>query len=111
MTPVRNRSFLFVVASWSVVCASALVIARGGPVTQNGQNKQGLPTFSAVESVRRVVLYATVRGPDGFVADLTRTDFTVLEDGKRQELLEFMREDVPVAIGLLIDNSGSMLNK
>jgi len=111
MAPIRNRSFVLVVASWSVVWASVLVFARGAPVTQNGQNKQGLPTFSAVESVRRVVLYATVRGTDGFVADLTRADFTVLEDGKRQELLEFMREDVPVAIGLLVDNSGSMLNK
>jgi VWFA-related protein len=42
------------------------------------------------------------------VADLTRTDFTVLEEGKPQEILEFTREDVPVAIGLLVDNSGSM---
>ena len=110
MTPVRTRSFMFAVVTWSVAFA-ALLFAQASPSTQNGRNVQSLPTFSSSESVRRVVLYATVRGTDGFVADLTKTDFTVLEDGKQQEILEFMREDVPVAIGLLVDNSGSMLNK
>jgi Ca-activated chloride channel homolog len=109
MTPVRHQSFTIFLASCSIACAAALVVAA--PPAQNTQNKQGVPTFSSSESVRRVVLYATVRGNDGFVADLTRGDFTVFEDGKRQELLEFMREDVPVAIGLLIDNSSSMLTK
>jgi VWFA-related protein len=59
-----------------------------------------------------VVLYATVRQKDGgFVADLRQEDFTILEDGKPQEILSFLREDVPVAIGLLVDNSQSMMNK
>ena len=107
MTPVRNRSFVFAVVSCSVACA-ILVFAQAPASTQD---RQGLPTFSSVESVRRVVLYATVRGPEGFVADLVQADFTVTEDGKRQDILEFMREDVPVAIGLLVDNSASMLNK
>jgi VWFA-related protein len=67
-------------------------------------------TFSA--GITRVVLYATVRQKDGgFVADLRQEDFTILEDGKPQEILSFLREDVPVAIGLLVDNSQSMMNK
>jgi Ca-activated chloride channel family protein len=111
MTPVRNRSCVSAVASWSVACAAAVLFAQAAPATQSRQNKQELPAFSSEASVRRVVLYATVRGTDGFVADLTRNDFAVLEDGKPQELLEFMREDVPVAIGLLVDNSSSMLTK
>jgi VWFA-related protein len=102
---------VFTVTSWCVACATALLVAQATPATQNAQTKQNLPTFSSSESVRRVVLYATVRGPEGFVADLNRSDFEVFEDGKRQELLEFMREDVPVAIGLLVDNSSSMLTK
>ena len=101
---------LFVIACWSVLGA-ALVLAQSGPSAQNRRDVQSLPTFSSSETVRRVVLYATVRGTDGFVADLTRADFTILEDGKPQQLLEFMREDVPVAIGLVVDNSASMLNK
>jgi Ca-activated chloride channel family protein len=62
--------------------------------------------------VTRVVLHATVReSKSGFVSDLEKEHFTVLEDGIPQKLLSFNREDEPVAIGLLIDNSQSMMNK
>ena len=98
-------------ARWFVGCAAALLFAQATAFTQNQQKRQDLPTFTSSESVRRVVLYATVRGDDGFVADLTASDFTILEDGKPQKLLEFQREDVPVAIGLLVDNSRSMLTR
>ena len=39
---------------------------------------------------------------------LDREAFTVYEDGKRQPITLFRKDDVPVSIGLLIDNSGSM---
>ena len=62
--------------------------------------------------VSRVVLYVTVReGKARFIGDLTKDDFTVLEDGKPQPIISFSRDDVPVAIGLLVDNSQSMMNK
>jgi VWFA-related protein len=62
--------------------------------------------------VKRVVLYATVReGKARFVGDLEQQHFTVLEDGVPQKVLSFSRQDVPVAIGLLVDNSQSMMNK
>jgi len=62
--------------------------------------------------VTRVVLHATVReSKSRFVSDLEKEHFTVLEDGVPQKLLSFSREDEPVAIGLLIDNSQSMMNK
>jgi Ca-activated chloride channel family protein len=62
--------------------------------------------------VTRVVLHATVReAKSGFVSDLEKEHFTVLEDGVPQKLLSFNREDEPVAIALLIDNSQSMMNK
>jgi VWFA-related protein len=109
MTTARHRPIAFALASWLV--AGALAIVHATASTPNQQNKQDLPTFTASESVRRVVLYATVRGEDGFVADLTADDFTIREDGKQQKLLEFQREDVPVAIGLLVDNSRSMLTR
>ena len=71
---------------------------------------QEVPTFST--DVKRVVLYATVReGKARFIGDLEKQHFTILEDGKPQEILSFSRDDVPVAVGLLVDNSGSMLNK
>lgn len=62
--------------------------------------------------VQRVVLYATVReGKARFVGDLAKDDFRVLDNGKPQEVLSFSKDDVPVAIGILVDNSASMMNK
>jgi VWFA-related protein len=62
--------------------------------------------------VSRVVLYATVReGKARFVGDLAKEHFEVREDGKPQDLISFGRDDVPVAVGLLVDNSMSLMNK
>src|SRR3954447_9526576 len=62
--------------------------------------------------VNRVVLHATVReGKGRFVGDLQKQNFEVLEDGVRQEIVSFSREDLPVAAGILVDNSTSMFNK
>lgn len=62
--------------------------------------------------VTRVVIHATVReSKSGFVSDLEKQHFIVLEDGVPQKLLSFSREDEPIAIGLLVDNSQSMMNK
>jgi len=59
-----------------------------------------------------VVLQATVKNSRGeVVKDLDRDAFTVYENGKRQTLSVFRRDDVPVSLGILIDNSGSMKKK
>jgi Ca-activated chloride channel family protein len=58
---------------------------------------------------RLVVLHATVRNDRGVpVTNLDRRAFTVYENGERQPIAVFRRDDVPVSLGLLIDNSGSM---
>jgi VWFA-related protein len=58
---------------------------------------------------RLVVVHATVRNGRGeLVTTLNRDAFTVYENGKRQPLALFQRDDLPVSLGLLIDNSGSM---
>ena len=58
---------------------------------------------------RLVVLHATVRDSRGeLVTRLERKAFTVYENGKRQPIVIFRNDDVPVSLGLLIDNSGSM---
>jgi Ca-activated chloride channel homolog len=56
-----------------------------------------------------VVLHATVRDDRGaLVTGLDRSAFTVYENGRRQPIALFRRDDIPVSIGVLIDNSGSM---
>jgi VWFA-related protein len=61
---------------------------------------------------RLVVLHTTVVDRNGkFVTNLPRSAFKVFEDGVEQQLKIFRREDVPVAMGIVIDNSGSMRDK
>lgn len=61
---------------------------------------------------RLVVLHATVMDRKGnFVTNLPATAFRVYEDGVEQQLKIFRREDVPVSMGIVIDNSGSMRDK
>jgi len=61
---------------------------------------------------RLVVLHTTVVDKAGhFVTDLAKPAFTVLENGVQQPIHDFKHEDVPVSLGLIIDNSGSMRDK
>lgn len=58
-----------------------------------------------------VNLYAVVRDKNRPVAGLTREDFQLNEDGKRQEIRFFSREtDTPLTLGILVDTSGSQQN-
>ena len=62
--------------------------------------------------VEEVSLNVTVLDNSGhLVQDLKRDDFKVQEDGVAQKLLSFQHADIPVSIGLVIDNSGSMYKK
>ena len=57
-----------------------------------------------------VVLHVNVfKGRSDAVTNLPREAFTVLEDGKPQQISFFNNADVPVSVGLVIDNSGSMI--
>jgi VWFA-related protein len=61
---------------------------------------------------RVVVCHTTVTDKTGrLITDLPQRAFTVYENGVKQEITVFKREDVPVAMGLIIDNSGSMATK
>jgi Ca-activated chloride channel homolog len=61
---------------------------------------------------REVTLHATVVDDrNHLVNNLDKTDFTVFENDKPQKITHFHQEDFPVAIGIVIDNSGSMREK
>jgi VWFA-related protein len=62
--------------------------------------------------VDEVLLHATViDDKQHIVTDLDRGAFSVFEDGKLQNIVSFNHEDIPVAMGIVIDNSGSMREK
>ena len=59
--------------------------------------------------VELVSLNVTVVDSQGrYVTDLGETDFSVFEDGSKQELTFFNRSNLPIALSLLIDSSASM---
>jgi len=61
---------------------------------------------------RLVLLHATVVDKNGrLVTNIPQSAFKVFEDGVEQPLRLFRREDVPVSMGVIIDNSGSMSSK
>lgn len=81
--------------------------SKNGEVTQT---KNG--GYLVKSLVEEVVLHATVVDQhQRLVTGLSKNDFTVYEDGQPQEITRFTREDIPVSIGILIDNSGSMRDK
>jgi Ca-activated chloride channel family protein len=59
--------------------------------------------------VNLVLVEATVRDDKGRIADdLKREDFRVFEDGVEQKLTYFSRDELPLAVALLVDGSGSV---
>ncbi len=61
---------------------------------------------------RLVVLHASVTDRRGkLLTTLAQNSFKVYENGQLQQVKIFRREDVPVSLGLIIDDSGSMMSK
>jgi len=84
---------------------------RAAPQGQTPETKEG-DVFVFKKQVDEVLLHATVVDDHNrLVTNLARNDFSVLEDGKPQKIISFRREDIPVAMGIVIDNSGSMRQK
>jgi Ca-activated chloride channel homolog len=101
-----------------LVCAVSLVTSLAFaqiPVQQQQppppNQSQGKDSTIKID-VGLVVLHTTVLDDRGKFADgLKEENFRVYEDKVEQKLATFKREDVPVSMGLVIDNSGSMRDK
>jgi len=125
MLPRNSKSsLLFAVSFLSVALAAGQnppaapspTPSGAGSATSTGQAQS--PTaksgdiFVFRKEVDEVTLHATVvDDKNHLVTDLVRADFTVYEDGQPQKVTSFRREDIPVAMGIVIDNSGSMRDK
>ncbi len=61
---------------------------------------------------RLVVLHASVSDKKGkLLTDLNQKEFRIFENGQPQDVKIFRREDIPVSLGIIIDDSGSMMTK
>jgi Ca-activated chloride channel homolog len=84
---------------------------QGSLAPEPGSGDQG-GMFVFKKQVEEVVLHATVYDQQrDLVTGLDKNDFSVFENGVSQPITSFRREDVPVAIGVVVDNSGSMRDK
>jgi len=84
---------------------AAAPAAPGGDLRKQGEG------YLLHTDVEEVVLNATVLDGTQLVENLSRDDFQVFEDGVKQTLVSFQHTDLPVSIGLVVDNSGSMYRK
>jgi len=90
--------------------------AGSAPASPASSSQQQTPdengTFVIRKDVDEVLLHATVvDDKQHIVTNLDRNAFSVFEDGKAQNIISFRHEDIPVAMGIVIDNSGSMREK
>ena len=84
----------------------AFLLAAAQPMRAQGTS----PVFRA--DTRLVVCYTTVRDKQQHpVHNLPQSAFTVYEDGQSQPIRTFGSEDMPVSLGLVIDNSSMMAGK
>jgi hypothetical protein len=82
----------------------------GGHAAGRSGSDPAKPTFSTESDL--VVLHVTVFDRHGDpVPQLPRDVFHVVEDGAPQTISMFSGEDAPVAVGLVVDNSSSMLTR
>ena len=69
-------------------------------------------TYRVNVDLVNVLCSAYDKNTNSFVTSLTREDFTVYEDGKKQVIQNFAREtDMPLTIAMMIDTSGSVAAK
>jgi len=68
--------------------------------------------YTMKKNVDMVRLPVTIVDKDGnFVNGLSEGNFRILEDKTPQKISQFSHADIPISVGLVIDNSGSMRSK
>ncbi len=86
--------------------------ASGAPQENQDRKIDDQGIYVLRKDVDEVMLHATViDDKQHIVTNLDRGAFTVFEDGKPQSIISFHHVDIPVAMGIIIDNSGSMREK
>ncbi len=97
------------------VLLGVVVSAGGGAQTRVPSTvaKAAEPGNFTIQTTSRLVLLdvSVKDAAGGFVSGLTKDNFKVFEDGKLEEISQFSGTDVPVTVGVAVDESGSMRSK
>lgn len=90
-------------------CLAATVVTLGQVAVPPQQPPAKPPEQVFRAGIEVVSLNVTVTDAQGhYVTDLGQDDFSVFEDGAKQEITQFNRTNLPIALSLLIDSSASM---
>jgi len=100
-------------SGWRVTFAILIALPSVAPrQAASPAQSSGGAQYTIRENVDFVVLHPTVQNRSGNpVSGLGKDDFQVYEDGVLQQIKYFGHEDIPVTVGLVVDNSGSMGQK
>jgi Ca-activated chloride channel family protein len=94
----------------TILAPAFLLLQHSLFAQEKSEGDGGDAIFSA--DTRLVPLNVTVSDKSGkLITNLPQSAFQVFENGVSQQIKLFKREDVPVSMGLIIDNSGSMREK
>jgi Ca-activated chloride channel homolog len=108
---LKNLILLCAIALFAIPSRAQLPSSAPPPPPGAAQSQE--PQKNRIKAfVDLVVLHVSVTDDRGnFVPDLKAENFRIFEDKVEQKISMFLREDVPVTMGLVIDNSGSMREK
>jgi Ca-activated chloride channel homolog len=96
----------------SRILASAVAVLAAIPIAAQPRDSRPDETATFRADTRLVVLHAAVVDKRGhLLMNLPQKAFRVFENGVAQPIKKVLREDVPVSLGLIVDNSGSMDTK
>jgi Ca-activated chloride channel family protein len=92
---------------WGATLVAAAVALSAGPTAGAAPQTKKPEVFKAAVDI--VSLNVTVvDNQNHYLTDITEQEFTIFEDGTRQDLTFFNRTSLPIALSLLVDTSASM---
>lgn len=104
---------------WRRIFAVTLALVFGAdPCLSRAQPRDGRPLTAAASApqeptlrvdVELTLVEATVKDKSGkIVGNLTKDDFQISEDGREQQITHFSRDQIPLAVALVVDLSTSI---
>jgi len=94
---------------WPLIPSIFLLLV---PAHTSAQASRPSGEFRISTNVELVLLDVSVKqAKGGYASGLTKNNFQIYENGTLQKITEFASADIPVAVGLVFDDSGSMRAK
>src|SRR5947209_18809728 len=101
---VMLKGFAF--RSFLLASAAVVLMAQVPPPYREPETLDPHPFKLSVETTLVLIPVTVTDATNHFVLGLTKDNFTLLENGKRQSVKNLSGEDAPLSVGLLVDVSG-----